>query len=200
MGGSVVGRWRPSHQGFGRVGSMTAMEAQLALAEILRPINEDTAGAPLVPYTFAQFVNEVYLPHCRRTWKASTAYTSEHTVKLHVLPELGDYLLTSVNRTRMQDLLEAKAKVLAKSVVSHIRWYLNAIFKLAVADGVLENNPAAELRIPNRCKAGRAIRALTEEEVIQYLDALDLRERLMATRDLRRASAGRNVGTSLGFI
>jgi integrase len=156
------------------------MEAQLALAEILRPINEGTSGAPNVAYTFSQFVEKIYLPHCRRTWKASTAYTSEHTVRLHLLPELGNQFLASVSRTDMQDLLEAKAKVLAKTVVSHMRWYLNAIFKLAMSDGILENNPAAELRIPKRCKAGRTIRALTEEEVIQYLDALELRERLMA--------------------
>lgn len=65
-------------------------------------------------------------------------------------------------------------------MVAHIRWYLNAIFKLAVSDGILTFNPAAELRIPTRCKSGRTVRALTEEEVIQYLDALDLRERLIS--------------------
>lgn len=81
---------------------MTLMEAQLALAEILRPLNEDTAGAQLIPYTFRRFVDEVYLPHCRRTWKASTAYTSEHTVKLHLLPAFGDRLLTSVTRTNIR--------------------------------------------------------------------------------------------------
>jgi integrase len=156
------------------------MEAQLALAEILRPINEGTSGAPKVPYTFSQFVEKVYLPHCRRAWKASIAYTSEHTVRLHLLPELGNQFLASVSMTDMQDLLEAKATVLAKTVVSHIRWYLNAIFKLAISDGFLKNNPAAELRIPKRCKAGRTIRALTEDEVIQYLDALEVRERLIA--------------------
>jgi integrase len=80
----------------------------------------------------------------------------------------------------MQDLLEAKAKTLAKSVIAHIRWYLNAIFKLAMSDGLVENNPAAELRIPNRCKEGRIIRALSEEEVNQLLDALEPRERLIA--------------------
>jgi len=163
----------------GRVGAMTLMDAQLALGEILRPLNEETSGVPIVPYTFSQFVKEVYLPHCSRTWKPSTAYTSEHTVKTHVVPKFGDRLLTSVTRSEMQDLVEAKAKKLAKSVVAHIRWYLNAIFKLAVSDGILTVNPAAELRIPTRCKTGRTVRSLTEEEVIQYLDALDLRERLI---------------------
>src|SRR5580704_11836925 len=37
---------------------------------------------------------------------------------------------------------------------------------------------------PRRCRAGRAVRALTEEEVIQYLDALELRERLMARLEI----------------
>jgi integrase len=164
----------------GRVAAMAPIEARLALAEILRPINEGARGAPLVPYTFEQFVTEEYLPHCCQTWKASTAYTSEHIVKLHLLPELGDCLVTSLNRRDMQDLLEAKAKILTKSVVAHIRWYLNAIFKLAVSDGILTNNPAAELRIPRRCKPGRTNRTLTEEEVNEYLDALGLRERLIA--------------------
>jgi integrase len=159
---------------------MSPIEAQIALAEILRPINEGARGASVAPYTFGRFVNEVYLPHCRRTWKASTAYTSENIVKVHLLPELADRLLTSVNRPEMQDLLEAKARLLTKSGVSHIRWYLNAIFKLALSDGVIKNNPAAELRVPSHCKAGRTIRALTEEEVNEYLDVLELRERLMA--------------------
>ena len=97
----------------GNVGAMTSVEAHLALAEILRPINEGATDEQLAPYTFDRFVNEMYLPHCRQTWKASTAYTSEHIVKLHLLPELGDRLLTSVTRRDMQDLLEAKAKVLA---------------------------------------------------------------------------------------
>jgi integrase len=164
----------------GQVGSMTPIQAQIALTEILRPINEGRVGGPKVPYTFGRFLEDVYLPHCRRTWKASTAYTSEHTVRVHVLPEFEDRLLASVTRTDMQDLLEAKAKKLAKSVVAHIRWYLNALFKLAMSDGVVENNPAAQLRIPTRCKAGRTVRALTEEEVFQYLDALEPRERLVA--------------------
>src|ERR1019366_8248083 len=64
----------------GQVGSMTPIQAQIALTEILRPINEGRVGGPKVPYTFGRFLEDVYLPHCRRTWKASTAYTSEHTV------------------------------------------------------------------------------------------------------------------------
>jgi integrase len=54
------------------------------------------------------------------------------------------------------------------------------MFKLAMSDGLMLNNPAAELRIPRKCQPGRAMRPLTEEEVNIYLEALDLREKLIA--------------------
>jgi integrase len=56
----------------------------------------------------------------------------------------------------------------------------DAIFKLAVSDGLIDHNPAQELRVPKDCRPGRARRSLTAEEVNQYLGVLDLRERLMA--------------------
>jgi integrase len=98
----------------------------------------------------------------------------------YLVPALGDRLITTITRQQMQDLLEAKAPVLSKSVVSHLRWYLNAIFKLAWSDGVVEHNPAAELRVPKCCKVGREMRPLTEEEVEQYLGVLGVQERVMA--------------------
>jgi len=54
--------------------------------------------------------------------------------------------------------------------VSHLRWFLKAIFKLGLSDGLVVNNPAAALRIPRTCQPGRAMRPLTEEEVLEYLE------------------------------
>ena len=42
------------------------------------------------------------------------------------------------------------------------------------------SNPAAQLRIPKECKDGRDLRPLTKEEVNNYLDIFNLRERLIA--------------------
>ena len=36
---------------------------------------------PSPVYTFEQFVKDVYLPFCRRSWKESTAGTSEQIVE-----------------------------------------------------------------------------------------------------------------------
>jgi integrase len=159
---------------------MSWSEAQIIMAAIVRPINEGVAPVAGAPYTFGHYVESVYIPHCQRTWKGSTEGTSTHTIKKHLLPAFRDQLLQSIDRQQMQDLLEKKATILSRNVVSHLRWYLNAIFNLAVSDGLIGRNPAAELRIPKRCKQGRIVRALTEEEVGVYLAALDLRERLIA--------------------
>jgi integrase len=69
---------------------------------------------------------------------------------------------------------------LGVSMVGHMRWGLNGIFKLAESDGLINRNPAAQLRIPKNCKPGRSVRPLSEEEVNEYLGVLDLQERLMA--------------------
>jgi integrase len=48
------------------------------------------------------------------------------------------------------------------------------------SDSLITSNPAAELRIPKKCQPGRQMRPLTEEEVNQYLEVFDLREKLIA--------------------
>jgi integrase len=88
-------------------------------------------------------------------------------------------LLQNVRRDDMQDFLESKAQDCSASIVRHLRWFLNAIFKLAVSDGMIGANPAPELRIPRHCRPGRQMRSLDEQEVETYLAALDLRERLI---------------------
>jgi integrase len=148
----------------------------------VEPINNGSSGAVTgsVLVTFEHFVEKVYFPHCRRTWKASTELTTVPAIRRYLIPALGPKLLRSITRDDMQNLLESKAVALSKSVLHHMRWDLNAIFKLAVSDGVIPNNPAAELRVPRNCKPGRAVRPLRAEEVHHYLGALDLPARLMA--------------------
>jgi len=164
----------------GRCSQMGRGEAEAALSAILQPINSGVAKGPRTLYTFNQFIEKVYLPFCRRTWKESTAGTSEQIVKTHLIPEFGKVLLPAIQRGELQDLLDRKAQELSSSPVRHLRWFLNAIFKLALSDGLVLNNPAAELRIPRTCQPGRAMRPLTEEEVMEYLEVFDLREELIS--------------------
>jgi integrase len=63
-------------------------------------------------------------------------------------------------------------------VVGHLRWHLNAIFKMAQSDGLVEFNPAAMLFTP-ACKPSPEKRVMSGEEVMLALTLLDLRERLI---------------------
>jgi len=164
----------------GRRSQMNKGEAEAVLSAILQPINAGTSTATRPVCTLQQFIEDVYLPFGRRSWKESTAITSEQTVRSHLVPEFGKHLLQAIRREELQDLLDRKALVVSSSVVAHLRWFLSGIFKLAVSDGLVTSNPAAELKVPKKCQPGRAMRPLTAEEVNEYLEVFDLREKLIA--------------------
>lgn len=164
----------------GPCSQMSKSEAEGVLSSVLREINSGTSKTTKPVYTFKQFVEDVYLPFCRRSWKESTAGTSEQTISSHLISEFGKNLLHGIRREDLQDFLDRKAADFSASVVAHLRWFLNAIFKLAMSDGLTLNNPAAELRIPRKCQPGRAMRPLTEKEVEKYLGVFGLREKLIA--------------------
>ena len=164
----------------GRCSQMSKAEAESILSATLRDINSGVTRMAKPVYTFAQFVEGVYLPFCRRSWKESTAGTSEQIVNSHLVPEFGRQLLHAIRREELQDFLDRKALDLSSSPVAHLRWFLNGIFKLAMSDGLMLNNPAAELKVPRKCQPGRDLRPLTEEEVNEYLEVFDLREKLIA--------------------
>jgi len=70
----------------GRQSQMTKAEAEAVLSSMLREINCGRSKTARPVYTFEQFVEEVYLPFCRRSWKESTAGTSEQIIRTHLLP------------------------------------------------------------------------------------------------------------------
>jgi integrase len=157
---------------------MTKTEAQAVLNEILGPLN-----ARQEPQTASMqigaFIRDVYYPFCRRKWKRSTRMTTEQRINCYLIPELEDSELRAIGRTSLQDLLDRKAaEDLSFSVVKHLRWDLRHIFRVAVADGFLERNPAELLFTPPTAKRAEK-RVATAEELAQVFAAVNLRERLI---------------------
>ncbi len=148
------------------------------MAQILQPLNGD-AGLHSAPvFTFAQYVQDVFLPAYRQKWKESTRSTSEPDIVRYLIPALGTQRLDKITREQMQSFLEQLGKRLTASVVGHARWHLNAIFRMAQSDGAISFNPANALFIPE-CKASREKGVMTGYEVRAALGVLDLRERLI---------------------
>lgn len=177
-------QWRedgkPKSKELGLCSKMTRAEAEVMLSELLQPLNQDAGRTVQINYTFSKFVEDVYLPVWRRKWKASTAMTEENRVVVHLVGTLGSRFMKEITREEMQTLLDVKSKELAESCVTHLRFRLRSIFELALSEGVVDRNPATTLFTPRRCKAGRKRHVMTREEVSRVLEALDMRERLVA--------------------
>jgi integrase len=95
-----------------------------------------------------------------------------------LLAAFESFELVDLTRDRLQTFLDQKARSLSRSVVSHLRWDLNAIFKMAADDAIIQGNPAGSLVTPKDAKI-RTKRTMTKEQVRLALSALDLRERII---------------------
>ncbi|HWP83897.1 MAG TPA: tyrosine-type recombinase/integrase [Terriglobia bacterium] len=144
---------------------------------ILEPINQG-AGFTCRPQNFRSYVQNVFLPQRRKKWKDSTDRTTTERLEAYLLPAFGDRQLLEITREELQRFLDQRAEALSKSVIDHMRWDLKTIFKMAVDDGIIRNNPAGSLVTPRTAK--RLERPVMSKEQVQAaLQVLDLRERLV---------------------
>lgn len=158
---------------------MTKSEAESTLAEILVPLNAgETARIKREP-TFAEFVEQTYLPFYRGKWKASTAEYNEGRLRFHLTSAYASRPLYSFSRDELQKVLNQKAADYSYSVVAHLRWTLRQIFRMAVEEDCLDRNPAEILYIPREAERPKRD-VMSREEVKKLLEVLDTRERLIA--------------------
>jgi hypothetical protein len=111
--------------------------------------------------------------------KDSTDQTTTERFETHLFAAFENCELGDLTRDRLQDFLAAKARSgLSRSVVSHLRWDLNAVFKMAAEDTLVQGNPAGSLVTP-KCAQDLPKRTMSKEQVQQALSPLDLRERIV---------------------
>jgi integrase len=161
----------------GHCSEITKSQADALMASILQPLNE-AAGQRQVPiYTFGAYLDQSYLPVCRRKWKESTRMTTESTINFHLRPALGPLVMRNITRDQLQAFLDKKAEKRSRSLVEHLRWHLRAIFRMAASEGVVDFNPADSLFASAREEAES--RVMTPEDVRLALSVLEVRERLI---------------------
>ena len=163
-----VGKYREDGVGrtkvLGHCAELTEGGAWAKLQEYLLPLNERAGQRHALPTNFRAYVLNVYLPQRRKKWKDSTDQTTTERIQTHLLQAFEDFELTDLSRDRLQKFLDQKARSLSRSVVSHLRWDLNAIFKMAAEDAIIEGNPAGSLVTPKEAKT-RTKRVMTKEQV-----------------------------------
>lgn len=171
--------WEDGHhksKTLGSVAGMTKTEAQTTLDKIVQDVN---ARRGLTEHTLQTFTKNVVFPWYERKWKEdSTKKTTEDRIDHHILKEIGNQLLSLCSRSFLQDFLDNKARSgLSQSTLSHLRWDLNQIFRMAENDALLQRNPAQLLHTPKGSRRERRVLTITQATTI--LAVLDLRERLI---------------------
>jgi integrase len=163
----------------GQYSKMSKSEAQAKRDELVAEANARNATAPDPHVTFGEFLEGTALPFLRSKWKRSTAATTESRIQHHLNAEFGERRIADLGLKELQAFLNIKAQTLSRSVVAHLRWDLRSVFRLALAEGYADRDPTAALFTP-RETAPSPSPSLSKEEVEPYINALDLRERVIA--------------------
>lgn len=166
------------YETLGIFSKMSKSDAQQKQASFMSEVNARAAKTPDPHIAFGTFLDGVALPFLRSKWKRSTAATTENRMKYH-LAEFGEMKLEAMTLKVLQAFLNRKAGELSRSVVAHLRWDLRTVFRLALAEGYAERDPTASLYTPREAET-EPTRAMTGKEVEQYLEALAVRERVIA--------------------
>jgi integrase len=156
---------------------MTKSDAREKLDGILTELKA-IGDAVTTDMSLGQFIEGVYYPFYTRKWKESTAANNISRVNTHVVEAFGTRKVTEFRRDELQGFLDGKASELSFSMVDHLRWDLKQVFDMAVAEDLIQKNPASLLFTPNEARRGERL-VMTIEEVKKCLAVLDLRERLI---------------------
>jgi integrase len=163
----------------GLCSKITKIAAKAMLQDILKPVNEGAERADKLKETFGHFVEHVYVPVFQRKWKDSTADTEIPQIRYHLVGAFGEELLREITREMLQDFLDRTAKTCGRSVVDHLRFRLRSIFKLALAEGTVDRNPAEALFRPRVTKPCREKKVMIPADSSMMLTVLNLREQVI---------------------
>ncbi|HXN60017.1 MAG TPA: tyrosine-type recombinase/integrase [Acidimicrobiales bacterium] len=107
--------------------------------------------------------------------RPTTAAQVETNLRRHVLPQLGERPLGSIRKTEIQALVKAMTDKLAPATVELVYRYVVAIFRAAVADKVIAENPCVAIKLP-RIEQGRVV-PLETDKVLGLIAAIEPRYR-----------------------
>lgn len=125
-------------------------------------------------YKLFNFYSRVYLPivkHRSENWLNQIGWTMDR----YVLPRFGEHDIRDIRRAELQQFFNDLAVRLKPTTVSKMKIVLSGVFRLAMADEVIHNNPTmfVRLREPRR-----------EEKTVLSLD--ELRTLIVCSNDLIR--------------
>lgn len=184
--------------------------AKQAVRDAVQELVSQSPGAQLAPTTRFREAAEMWLERYRAdaengVYSLSSVDTYSDHLRNHVLPALGALRLYEVKTPVINALCQSKLKTYSLSLANHTKAVIGNVMTFAVEAGVIERNPVREIAplSDRRAKTKRKkARALTHEEVLDFLAKLDVDEeaRYRDLPDLVRffIATGERRGEALG--
>ena len=121
--------------------------------------------------TFEQYVTEWYEIYKRPHISYATQKQYESTLRVHLLPELGDRQMRAITANDLQSLMNEK-QGLGLSTMNGVKTIIVNVFAKAYAQGIIDRDPSAGLTRP-AAKKKDSRRALTDAETKAVLKVAD---------------------------
>ncbi|MBN8542827.1 MAG: integrase arm-type DNA-binding domain-containing protein [Alphaproteobacteria bacterium] len=109
-------------------------------------------------------------------WTADHAHRLWRRLELHGFPELGDRPITSIRTPELIPLLRNLEKKGSPETAGRLAQVLNVIFRYAVHSGIIEQNPAADLRGVVAPVQKKHFAAIHPSELPELLEKLEIVE------------------------
>ena len=145
----------------------THSEVRKKLNEILNDISKGCYIEPSKE-TFGCWLQEWLITYALPTVKQSTYVSYEGYIRIHLLPELGETMLTALNREQIQRFFNKKSagsadkKGLSPKSLKNIYNMLNSTLEQAVTNEKIIRNPLRGIKLPKIVK--KEIRILETDE------------------------------------
>lgn len=153
-----------------RQGFKTKKQAQIALAEILKDIEENGLDNKPSVLTFKQLYDKWLAQH-RMNVKPSTIALNRRFVEGHVLPYLGECKLSDISVIQCQDLVNKWFKQGYKQY-SYFRKVTAQIMRFGEAMELMDNNPMSKTILPRAKEEEKKLQFYTKEEMSHFFDCL----------------------------
>lgn len=144
--GRYMGRYTLDNKRYAIYGT-TYDEVRIKLTEALANINKGLYSINS-EYTLSQWLREWLEIYALPTVKQSTYISYESYVRLHLLPALGTFKLTTLSVEQFQKFFNQKQKSLSPKSLRNIYNMLHNCLEQAVINGHLLRNPLQGVKLP----------------------------------------------------
>ncbi|MDU3686253.1 MAG: site-specific integrase [Enterococcus faecalis] len=153
-----------------RQGFKTKKQAQIALAEILKDIEENGLDNKPSVFTFKQLY-EKWLAQQRLNVKPSTIALNRRFIERHVLPYIGECKLDEITVIQCQDLVNKWFNQGYKQY-TYFRKTASQIMRYGESMELMNNNPMNKTIVPKRQEEEEKLQYYTKQELTHFFDCL----------------------------